>query len=109
MKRNKYRIVVRTLGRNHWKGSSGEEMVFKRGLSELPKAERKSKYFRAVIEGRIISNYVFRLTKYVCGGCGEVSIVDGNGEWGTRSSLCVLTYLFFPVAASSSSERQVQS
>jgi hypothetical protein len=66
-------------------------MVFKRGLLELPKAERKSKYSRAVIEGRIISNYVFWLTKYIGGGCGEVSIVDGNGEWDMRSSLCVST------------------
>jgi hypothetical protein len=65
--------------------------VFKRGLSELPKLEPKSKYSRAVIEGRIISNYVFRLTKYICGGCGEVSIVVGNGECGMRLSLCVLT------------------
>jgi hypothetical protein len=63
------------LGRNNWKRSSAEEMVFKRGLSELPKAEWKSKYSRAVIEGRIISNYVFWLMKYICGGCGEVSIV----------------------------------
>jgi hypothetical protein len=79
------------LGRNNWKRSSAEEMVFKRGLSELPKAERKSEYSKAVIEGRIVSNYVFRLTKYICGGCGEVSIVDGNGEWGMTSSLCILT------------------
>ena len=79
------------LGRNNWKHSSAEEMVFRRGLLELPKAERKSPYSRAVIEGRIISNYVFQLTKYVCGGCGEVSIVDGNGEWGMRLSFCVLT------------------
>ena len=79
------------LGRKDWKRSSAEEMVFRRGLSELPKAERKSPYSRAVIEGRIIWNYVFRLTKYVCGGCGEVSIVDGNGEWGMRLSFCVST------------------
>ncbi len=79
------------IGRKDWKRSSAEEMVFRRGLLELPKAERKSPYSRAVIEGRIISNYVFRLTKYVCGGCGKVSIVDGNGEWGMRLSLCVLT------------------
>jgi hypothetical protein len=79
------------LGGTKWKRSSAEQMVFRRGLSELPKAERKSKYSRAVIEGRVVSNYVFRLTKYICGGCGEVSIVDSNGEWGTSSSLCVLT------------------
>ena len=65
--------------------------MFKRGLSELPLAERKSELSIAIIEGRIISNYVFRLTKYICGGCGEVSIVDANGEWGMRSSLRVLT------------------
>ncbi len=87
--------TLSALGRNNWKRRSGEEMVFKRGLSELPKAERKSKYSRAVIEGRITLNYVFRLTKYICGGCGKVSIVDGNGERGMRSSFCVLTY-FFP-------------
>jgi hypothetical protein len=57
-----------------------EEMVFKRGLAELTKEERKSKFCRALIEGRIISNYVFPRTKYICGGCGKVSIFRYDGR-----------------------------
>jgi hypothetical protein len=49
-------------------------MAFKRGLAELTKEQRNSSYYRAVVQGRVIRNYVFSRTKYVCGGCGEVSI-----------------------------------
>jgi hypothetical protein len=62
--------------------------VFKRGLAELTKEERKSKFCKALIEGRIISNYVFSRTKYICGGCGEVSICRYGG-WRMSSLLCV--------------------
>jgi hypothetical protein len=58
--------------------SGGEKMVFKRGLAELTIEERKSKYCKAIIEGRIIQNYVFPRTKFVCGGCGEVSHDGGR-------------------------------
>ena len=49
-------------------------MVFKRGLAEFTKEERAGKYCKALIEGRVVLNYVFPQTKYICGGCGEVSI-----------------------------------
>jgi hypothetical protein len=63
--------------------------VFKRGLAEFTKEERSSKFCKAMIERRIISNYVFPRTKYICGGCGEVSIY-GYGGGSMRSSLCVV-------------------
>jgi hypothetical protein len=61
--------------------------VFKRGLAELPKEERNSKFCKAVIEGRIISNYVFLQTKYIRGGCGKVSI-GRHGAWSMRCVDC---------------------
>jgi hypothetical protein len=51
-----------------------EKMVFKRVLAEFTKEERKSKFCGALIEGKIISNYVFPWTKHTCGGCGQVGI-----------------------------------
>jgi len=66
----------------------GEKMVYKRGLVELTKEERESKFCKALIEGKIITNYVFPRTKYVCGGCGEVS--DCRRDWClTRFCWCV--------------------
>ena len=63
-------------------------MVYKRGLVELTKEERESKFCKALIEGKIITNYVFPRTKYVCGGCGEVS--DCRGDW------CLTSFSFAP-------------
>jgi hypothetical protein len=92
-------LFFSVLGRNSYEGSlqgnleeaclvRGERMVFKRGLAELPLEERKSKFCKDVIEGRIISNYVFPRTRYICGGCGEVSACRVRG-WSMRSSSCV--------------------
>jgi hypothetical protein len=41
---------------------------------ELTIEQRESKFYKALIEGKIIFNYVFSRSKYICGGCGEVSM-----------------------------------
>jgi predicted RNA-binding Zn-ribbon protein involved in translation (DUF1610 family) len=50
-------------------------MVYARGIAELTKKQRESKYYRLLISGYYITNYVFPCTKFICGGCGEVSIM----------------------------------
>jgi hypothetical protein len=55
-----------------------------RGVAE--RGTEFSKFCKAVIEGRIISSYVFPRTKYICGYCGEVSI-GCHGGWSMRCSL----------------------
>jgi hypothetical protein len=47
-------------------------MVVKRGLAELTKEERNTDVCKNLIKGRLILNYVFPESKYICGGCGEV-------------------------------------
>lgn len=66
------------------KVAGAEEMVFERGLAELPIEERNSPFCRALIEGRVIMNYVWPRTKYICGGCGEVRMCGWEGR-STRS------------------------